>query len=60
MTTQNRITYKVWLEIEEYDDKTGRGKDMDAPGSSLAAFDTYEEAWDYAERISRLAESINL
>jgi hypothetical protein len=53
------ITYKVWLEIERYNDKTGHGEDVDAPGSSLATFDTYEEAWDYAERITRFAEDIN-
>jgi hypothetical protein len=57
---RKNITYKVWLEIEEYDEKTGRGTDMDAPGSSLAAFDTYEDARDYAERVSRLAEGINI
>ena len=50
------ITFKVWLEIERYNDKTGRGQDMDAPGSSLAEFDTYEEAWEYAERVTQLAE----
>jgi hypothetical protein len=27
--------------------------------SALATFDTYEEAWDYAERVTRLAEGIN-
>ena len=60
MTKQANITFKVWLEIERYDDETGHGEDMDAPGSSLATFETYEEARDYAERVSRLAESINL
>jgi len=60
MTKQANITFKVWLEIERYDDETGHGEDMDAPGSSLAAFETYEEARDYAERAARLAESINL
>jgi hypothetical protein len=55
---RKNITYKVWLEIEEYNEKTGRGTEMDAPGASLAAFDTYEEAWDYAERVSRVAKRI--
>jgi hypothetical protein len=59
MKTQKHIAYKVWIEIEEYNEKTGDGMDMDAPGSSLATFKTYEEAWDYAERVTRLAESIN-
>ena len=60
MTKQKNITFKVWLEIERYNERTGHGEDMDAPGSSLATFETYEEAWDYAERVTRLAEGINL
>ena len=60
MKKRKNITYKVWLEIERYNERTGHGEDMDAPGSSLATFKTYEEAWDYAERVTRLAEGINL
>jgi hypothetical protein len=60
MKRQRHITFNVWLEIERYNGKTGNGENMDAPGSSLATFDTYEEAWDYAERVTRLAEGINL
>ena len=60
MKKRRNITFKVWLEIERYNDKTGHGQNMDAPGSSLATFDTYEKAWDYAERVTRLAEGINL
>ena len=60
MTKRRNIAFKVWLEIERYNEKTGHGQDVDAPGSSLATFDTYEEAWDYAERVTRLAEAINL
>jgi hypothetical protein len=59
MKKQRHITFKVWLEIEQFNEKTGHSEDMYAPGSSLATFDTYEEAWDYAERITRLAEGIN-
>lgn len=51
-------TYKVWIEIEEYDEKTGNGKTLDAPGSSLASFDSYDEAYAYAERITKAAEEI--
>ena len=57
---RKNIIFKVWLEIERYSEKTGAGLTMDAPGSSLATFATYEEAWEYAERITRLAENINL
>jgi hypothetical protein len=60
MSKKRHITFKVWLEIERYNKKTDRSENMDAPGASLATFDTYEEAWDYAERVTRLAEGINL
>ena len=60
MKRQRHITFKVWLEIERFNESTGQGENMDAPGSSLATFDTYEEAWDYAERVTRIAEGINL
>ena len=57
---QRNITFKVWPEIERFNEKTGHSEIMDAPGSSLATFNTYEQAWDYAERVTRLAEGINL
>jgi hypothetical protein len=60
MTKRKNITFKVWLEIERYNETTGQSQDMDAPGSSLATFDTYEQAWDYAERVTLLAEGINV
>lgn len=60
MTKRKQITFKVWLEIERYNEKTGASQDLDAPGASLATFDTYEEAWDYAERVTRLAGGINV
>jgi hypothetical protein len=60
MTKPKNVTYKVWLEIERLNEKTGASDDMDAPGSSLATFNTYQQAWDYAERVTRLAEGINL
>jgi hypothetical protein len=58
MRKRKNITFKVWLEIERYNEKTGQGENMDAPGSSLSTFDTYDEAWDYAERVTRLADGI--
>jgi hypothetical protein len=60
MTERKNITFNVWLEIERFDERTGNGQNMDAPGASLATLDTYDEAWDYAERVPRLAEIINL
>jgi hypothetical protein len=59
MKKRKNITFKVWLEIERYNDRTGLGENMDAPGSSLATFDTYNDAYAYAERITRFAEDIN-
>ena len=59
MTKRKNITFKVWLEIERYNEKTGASQNMDAPGSFLAEFPTYEEARDYAERVTRIAEDIN-
>jgi hypothetical protein len=55
MKKHKNITFKVWLEIERLNEKTGKGEDMDAPGGSLASFETYEEARDYAEHVTRLA-----
>jgi hypothetical protein len=60
MKKQRHTTFKVWLEIERYNEKTGHSENMDAPGSALATFATYHDAWDYAERVTRLAEGINL
>lgn len=59
MKKPKHVTFKVWIEIEQYREKTGQGQTMDAPGSSLATFDTYEEAWNFAERVTHLAETIN-
>jgi hypothetical protein len=59
MTKRKNITFKVWLEIERLNENTGDSQDMDAPGSSLATFDTFDEAWKYAERVTRLAGGIN-
>lgn len=59
MKKQRHITYKVWLEIERYDEKTGASQDMDAPGSYLAEFNTYRKARDYAERVTDFANDIN-
>jgi hypothetical protein len=59
MRKRKHITFKVWLEIERYNEKTGDGQNMDAPGRYLAEFPTFEEARDYADRVTRIAEDIN-
>jgi hypothetical protein len=57
---RSHIEFKVWLEIERYNKKTGQGQNVDAPGTSLATFGTYDEARDYAERVTDFADRINL
>lgn len=52
-------SFKVWVEIERINERSGESEDMDAPGSSLATFGTYKQAWEYAQRVTRLAEGIN-
>jgi hypothetical protein len=49
----SNISYKVWVDIEEYDELTACGYACDAPGGELATFDTYDEAWDFAVHIDR-------
>ena len=49
-------TYKVWIEIEEYDTQTGEGETLDAPGAAIAEFDSYEQAWDFAEDLTKSGE----
>ncbi len=49
------IVYKVWLHIERYDTATGEGSDMDAPGSSLATYETYDAAYDAAMTASQVS-----
>jgi hypothetical protein len=60
MRKRKKPVFNVWLEIERYDEDTGASLDMDAPGASLATFATYEEAWECAERLTQLADGINL
>lgn len=49
-------TYKVWIEIEEYDTETQEGKTLDAPGAALAEFKAYEDAWEFVERLTASGE----
>lgn len=52
------LTYKVWIEIEEYNNETGDSSDMDAPGASVATFKTYKEAYEYAGRLQEIGETL--
>ena len=48
------FTYKVWLEIEHYNEATGTSEGMDTPGASLASFGSYDEAYDFVTRVTDL------
>lgn len=56
--TKDRIVYKVWVEIEAFNETAGRGETVDSPGASVATFNTYEEAYEFAERMNAAAESL--
>jgi hypothetical protein len=51
-------TYKVWIEIEEFDSETEEGQTLDAPGASLKEFDSYEDAYKFAEGLTNGTFSI--
>lgn len=44
--------YRVWIEIEEHDDETDEYQTCDAPGASLAEYNTLEEAYAHAEKLT--------
>lgn len=44
-------TYKVWLEIECYDEDSETAVTIDAPGAALVGFDTAGEAYAFAESL---------
>ncbi len=46
------LVFKVWLEIEEYNEKTGEGRTLDAPGPALKEFKTYASARKFAQLIT--------
>lgn len=50
--------YKVWIEIEEYDDETDHYDDLDAPFGPTATFATDEEALAFAERLHAIGQEI--
>ena len=44
-------TYRVWIEVEEYDDETDEYTDVVLDFGSEEVFDTEEEAVEYANRM---------
>lgn len=59
-TRTEKVTYKVWIEIEEYDEDTGVGENVDAPGASVATFATHEDAYAFAELLTDVADSVGM
>jgi hypothetical protein len=51
-------TYKVWIEIEEFDEETGEGQTLDAPGSSVTSFDNYDDARKFAATLQAVGETL--
>ena len=49
MEDEMNKTYKVWLEIKEWDEISGTSQDVDAPGASICEFATHNAAFDYVE-----------
>jgi hypothetical protein len=43
--------YKVWIEIEQCDEEQDEYITLDAPDAAVATFDSYAEAWDFAEKL---------
>ena len=53
------ITYRVWVDIEEFNHNTESGVECDGPGGSVAEFDNYDKAYEFAARLNEgAAESI--
>lgn len=48
--------YKVWIEIEEYDDEAGDGVDLDSPGAAVHTFGSYKDAYCFAEVLQVVAK----
>lgn len=48
-------TYKVWIEIEEYDEDTGDSVNLDGPGASVREFDSLERAETFVEDLTSYA-----
>lgn len=51
-------TYKIWIEIEEFDEETGEGKTLDAPDAAIVSFDDYNDAYTFASRLQKLGYAL--
>lgn len=57
-TQRTRYTYKVWVQVERYDEQTDTSLDLDLPFSSSAQFGTAQGAMDFADALHALALAI--
>jgi hypothetical protein len=51
-------TYKVWIIIEEWDHEAEEGSELDAPGSALCELRSYEEAFQFADKLDAIAHAM--
>jgi len=51
-----RATFKVWIEIERFNETTGEGEPCDMLGASVATFDTYDQAVRFSEHLADIAD----
>lgn len=50
--------YKVWVQIEEYDEEEDDYRDLDEP-IDIAIFDTEDQARDFVARLESLLEVLH-
>ena len=50
-------TYRVWIEVEEYDDETDEYTDVDLDFGSEEVFNTEEEAVEYASKMHEAGQN---
>ncbi len=52
--------YHVWIEIEEYDEHTGHGRTIDGPGSAVASFGDFKQAWSFANQLTECGKRLKI
>lgn len=51
-------TYKVWIEVEEYDEETGESQQISPSFGVTGTFSTQEEAEEFASKLHGLGEEV--
>jgi hypothetical protein len=52
-------TYKVWIEIEAWDEDTQSGKTLVTPGVNVAAFTSFKAAERFAAKLQVAGEAFS-